>query len=357
MEKKRLLKGAEAIGEGAIRSGCDRFYGYPVPNQSDLLEYLVSEEMKGSPLRVFQSEDPLSALFMAYGATLAGARVLTAVNTIDVPDVLRAVSYFSAAELPLVCTVFSQSGPGSGNIYPEQSHTLSLLYGSLSGDVFAPLLTPSTPTDCAAATHEAFRMAETYQIPVIILVDAACAQLVETVDFSGINFRGIPKNRRIFLGGNRGKRQVSTTLYLDTERMSERKEVLREKKDTFQKSEKGTSKLVGEGEENLIVAYGISALQAKRALDDLAADQVSGLLFEPVSLYPFPEVPFKEALERAKHLFLIDMSDGQLETVLKPLTHSFIPVHSFRTVGGRVPRVPEIRQWMIQVLESSQQKG
>jgi len=353
MEKKLLLKGAEAIGEAAIRSGCNRFYGYPVPNQSDLLEYLVKEEEEGRSLTVFQSEDPLSSLFMAYGASIAGARVLTAANSIDLPDALRAVSYFSAADLPLVCAIFSQSGPGSGNIYPEQSDTLGILYGTQIGDGFASILTPSTPSDCAAATYKAFQTAEAYHIPVIILVDAACAQLVETVDFSTISFRGIPKNRLIIKGKNKGDKSTLTTLALDIERMAERKSALNKKRDSFLKKEQGSYKLVGEGEENLIVAFGISAIQAKRTADALIGNNISCTLFEPTSLYPFPEKPLEEALKKAKRLFAIDMSNGQIEKVLTPYIPDSVSLHVFSTTGGAVPRVEQVRQWIQQEIQSS----
>ncbi len=352
MDKKRLLKGAEAIGEAALRSGCTRFYGYPVPNQSDLMEYLIREENEGRGLSVFQSEDPLSGLFMAYGATLAGARVLTAVNSIDIPDALRALSYFNAAELPLVCVVFTQSGPGSGNIYPEQSDTLALLYGARAGDGFAPLLTPSTPTTCAAATYEAFRMAETYRLPVILLVDAACAQLEETVDLSAISFRDIPKKREI-IGGQQGQKRVSTTLHLDIDTMAEKKELLQNKKALFLEKETGTCLVEGEGAEILLVAYGISAVQAKRAADALVADQIPCALFQPTSLYPFPEKAFTESLESVKHLYVIDMSDGQLKSILAPYVPESLLTHHFESLGGSVPRVEDLRRWIRQTLKSS----
>ncbi len=353
MEKKRLLKGAEAIGEAAIRSRCNRFYGYPVPNQSDLMEYLVQEEAKGRNLTVFQSEDPLSALFMAYGATLAGARTLTAVNSIDAPDLLRAISYFTAAELPLVSVLFTQSGPGSGNIYPEQSQTLGLLFGARMGDGFAPVLCPSTPSDCAAATYEAFRIAEKYQVPVILLVDAACAQLEETVDFSSIGFRDIRSKRTHIRGMRDRKKRISTTLFLDTDIMSKRKGLLREKKTAFLKQETGTYRQSGKESENLFVAFGISAIQARRVVDALLKDQVTCAVFEPTSLFPFPEEAFSASLTAARHLFLIDMSDGQLATLLAPLIPSSISVHRFEPLGGIVPRVEEIRRWTHQILQSS----
>jgi len=353
MEKKRLLKGAEAVGEAAIQSGCNRFYGYPVPNQSDLLEYLVQEEKNGRGLTVFQSEDPLSSLFMAYGATLAGARVLTAVNSIDLPDALRAASYFSAANLPLVCVIFTQSGPGSGNIYPEQSSTLAALYGTRLGDGFAPIFTPSTPADCAASTHMAFKIAETYQVPVFILIDAACAQLVETVDFSDLSIKHVPMNRAGILENDTGDPTKVTTLALDIDEMAERKEGLMEKEARFLDKEKGSFKTAGEDDKIVITAYGIGAVQAKRTADALLSEGLSCTVFEPLSLYPFPEEPFAETLKKAKHLFIIDLSQGQFDKILNPFIPEKISTHVFTTTGGGVPRVEQLKLWIQGKLQQS----
>ncbi len=353
MEKKRLLKGAEAIGEAAIRSGCTRFYGYPVPSQSDLMEYLIQEERKGRGPTVFQTEDPLSSLFMAYGAAIAGARVMTAINTIDLPDALRAASYFSAANLPMVCAIFTQSGPGSGNIYPEQSHTLATLFGTRMGDGFAPILTPSTPTNCAAATHQAFRLAQTYQAPVFILIDTACAQLVETVDFSTLGIRKLSENRPGILETDGGNPTRITTLALDIDKMEEKKKALREKETVFITAEEGTFRLWGKGKETVIIAFGIAAIQAKRTLDALSAEGFSGTLFEPTSLYPFPSKAFQALLGETTRLFIIDMSHGQLETVLSPYLPDSIPRHTFSATGGVVPRVEQLKQWIQGTLQST----
>ncbi len=353
MEKKRLLKGAEAVGEAAIQSGCGRFYGFPVPNQSDLMEYLVQQERAGRGPVVFQSEDPLSALFMAYGAALAGARVLTALNSIDLPDALRAASYFSAAGLPMVCVIFTQSGPGSGNIYPEQSSTLTAVYGARLGDGFAPVFTPSAPTDCAAVTYKAFKTAEAYQIPVFILIDAACAQLVETVDFSTLNIREVPAKRVGILETEGDAPSKSTTLFLDIDEMGEKKEALREKESAFLEKEKGAFKVMGEGGDAVIVAFGIGAIQAKRAMDALVPEDISCTVFEPETLFPFPAEAFAEALGKARHLFIIDMSHGQFESLLGPHIPDTASRHVFSVTGGAVPRVELLKAWIQGELQSS----
>jgi len=354
MEKKRLLKGTESIGESAIRSGCTAFYGYPVPTQSDLMEFLAGRAADTPGFSVYQSEDPLSAFFMAYGAAAAGGRILTAVNSIDVPDCIRAVSYFSAANLPLVCVVISQNGPGSGNIYPAQSDALSLLGGTRLGDGFAPILTPSTPSDMAAAVYRAFQLAETHQMPVIILVDAACAQLVETVDFSVIGYREIPAGRTPIRGKQGNPKTSLTTLELDIEKMADRKARLEAKKAALLE-EAPLFKIedAEDGDVPMFVAFGIAAVQARRAMNALKGEEVACRLFEPLALFPFPEAAFQKALEKTRRLFILDMSDGQLNAVIEKYIPESMSVFNFYTTGGAVPRVEQIQHWLQQEIASS----
>ena len=41
MGEKVLMKGNEAIGEAAIRSGCRHFFGYPITPQTELSAYMA----------------------------------------------------------------------------------------------------------------------------------------------------------------------------------------------------------------------------------------------------------------------------------------------------------------------------
>ena len=56
---KELWKGNEAIAEAAIRAGCDCYFGYPIPPQSEVPEYMSSHMPKAG--RVFvQAESELA---------------------------------------------------------------------------------------------------------------------------------------------------------------------------------------------------------------------------------------------------------------------------------------------------------
>ena len=40
MSEKKLMKGNEAVAEGAIRGGCRYFFGYPITPQNEIPEYM-----------------------------------------------------------------------------------------------------------------------------------------------------------------------------------------------------------------------------------------------------------------------------------------------------------------------------
>ena len=76
MSEKVLMRGNEAVGEGAIRAGCRCFFGYPITPQNELFEYMARRlpEVGGVFL---QSESELSGINMVLGAASGGARCMT----------------------------------------------------------------------------------------------------------------------------------------------------------------------------------------------------------------------------------------------------------------------------------------
>ena len=62
MSEKVLMKGNEAIGEAAIRSGCRHFFGYPITPQTELSAYMAKKMPKiGGFLKLCSIRAPLPA--------------------------------------------------------------------------------------------------------------------------------------------------------------------------------------------------------------------------------------------------------------------------------------------------------
>ena len=76
MSEKVLMKGNEALAESAIRAGCKFFFGYPITPQTELAAYMAKRMPKGGGTYL-QAESEVAAINMVYGASAAGARVMT----------------------------------------------------------------------------------------------------------------------------------------------------------------------------------------------------------------------------------------------------------------------------------------
>ena len=59
------MTGNDAIGEGAIRAGCEGYYGYPITPQNELTAYMARHMPENG--RVFiQAESELAAINMVF---------------------------------------------------------------------------------------------------------------------------------------------------------------------------------------------------------------------------------------------------------------------------------------------------
>ena len=74
--RRILMKGNEAFAEGAIRAGCDAYFGYPITPQTELLEYMA-RRMPELGRAFVQAESEVAAINMVIGAGGTGARVMT----------------------------------------------------------------------------------------------------------------------------------------------------------------------------------------------------------------------------------------------------------------------------------------
>ncbi|MFR4620197.1 MAG: 3-methyl-2-oxobutanoate dehydrogenase subunit beta, partial [Oscillospiraceae bacterium] len=101
MGEKVLMKGNEAIGEAAIRSGCRHFFGYPITPQTELSAYMAKKMPKINGV-FLQAESEVSAINMVYGAAAAGVRTMTSSSSPGISLKAEGISYLAAGDLPCV---------------------------------------------------------------------------------------------------------------------------------------------------------------------------------------------------------------------------------------------------------------
>ncbi|MGE5859357.1 MAG: 3-methyl-2-oxobutanoate dehydrogenase subunit VorB, partial [Ignavibacteria bacterium] len=184
MDKKtkeaRLMKGNEALAESAIRAGIQAYFGYPITPQSEILEYFSRELPKRGGI-VLQAESELAAINMIYGASGAGARVMTSSSSPGISLMQEGISYIASAQLPCLIVNVNRGGPGLGTIQPSQGDYMQAVKGGGHGDYHLIVLAPASVQEMADFVFDAFRLAEKYRNPAMILADGALGQMMEKV--------------------------------------------------------------------------------------------------------------------------------------------------------------------------------
>ena len=131
---KVLMSGNAAIGEAAIRAGCQCYFGYPITPQNELTEYMATNLSRRKGCSFVQAESEVAAINMVYGASLAGVRAMTSSSSPGISLKQEGISYLAACELPAVIVNISRGGPGLGSISAAQSDYFQATRGGGHGD-------------------------------------------------------------------------------------------------------------------------------------------------------------------------------------------------------------------------------
>ncbi|MFA6035291.1 MAG: 3-methyl-2-oxobutanoate dehydrogenase subunit VorB, partial [Myxococcota bacterium] len=279
---KVLMKGNEAIGEAAIRSGCLHFFGYPITPQSEVPEYLARRlpEVGGVFL---QAESEVAASNMIYGAAGVGVRVFTTSSSPGISLMAEALSYLAASELPVVVVNIMRAGPGLGGILPSQADYFQATRGTAHGDFNMPVLAPSSVQEAVDLMGKAFELAERYRSPVMVIGDGMIGQMMEPVEFPEAG-AGRPLDGGDWaLTGAKGRpKRIVNSLFLDADLCNKHNHHLQAKFARIQEAERRWEEYLCDGQYDLLVtSFGMTSRICKTAIDELRAEGHRVALFRP----------------------------------------------------------------------------
>ena len=178
-----LISGAEALALGAIAANVRVVTGYPMSPATPIVEYCFRHAQEAG-LIVEQTEDEVSAANLAIGAAFAGARAMTCTAGGGFCLMNEALSLAGMTETPLVLCVGMRPGPATGlATRTAQADLLFAIYAG-HGEFPRAVLTPADAAQAFQAAQDAFRVAEKYQTPVIVLFDQFMADALWTVEKS-----------------------------------------------------------------------------------------------------------------------------------------------------------------------------
>lgn len=339
MSELILMKGNEAIGEAAIRANCRHFFGYPITPQTEVLEYLARRLPEEGGAYV-QAESEVSAINMVFGASAAGARVMTASSSPGISLMQEGISYIASAELPAVIVNIMRGSPGLGGIHPSQADYSQSVKGGGHGDYKLIVLAPNSVQELIDHTILAFDLSEKYRTPVVIFGDGMLGQMMEPVTFP--DNLDMPVNRPWATTGMVDREpNIIHTLYLPADDLEQHVNKLFAKYRQIEAQEKRYKEYLTDDAEILVVSFGINSRVAKAAVEMARQDGIKAGLFRPITLWPFPDEQLKNAAKSARLIISAEINMGQMIDDIRLAVNDRVPVELFNRIG-LVPTPEEI---------------
>ncbi len=335
MAKKVLMKGNIALAEGAVLAGCKFYFGYPITPQNEVPEYMASRlpEVGGT---FVQAESETASINMVFGASAAGARVMTTTSSPGFSLMQEGVSYLAAAQLPCLIANVQRGGPGLGNIAPSQADYFQAVKGGGHGDYRLIVLAPASPQEMMDFAILGFDLADKYRIPSLLLSDGQIGLMMESVEVPENVKPNIPAKPWALTGAKNRQRNVVRSLWLDEDGVWRNNLELQKKYAEIEAKEVRFEEYCTKDAEIVLVAYGASSRVASTVVDRLRNEGLKVGLFRPITLWPFPKKQIESLCEQVKSFYVVEMSAGQMIEDVKLAVNGKRPVGFYGTLGGKM---------------------
>ena len=367
-QKPELLQGNEAIARGALAAGCRFFAGYPITPASEISE-ILGRRLPARGAAFIQMEDEIASLGACIGASLAGAKAMTATSGPGFSLMQENLGWACITETPLVLVNVMRAGPSTGMpTNPAQGDVQQARWGT-HGDHPAIVLCPASVAQCFELTVRAFNLAERLRTPVIVLADEVVAHLREKVSLPAEDELEIIERRKPSVppdwyvpfktdGGliphladlGDGYRYHVTGLVHDergfpTRRPDEVEPFFRR---LFGKIRRNFGELEQvlpmalDDAEVVLIAYGCTARAAQAAVRRARAAGAKLGLLQIVGLWPFPRRAVEKATLGRRAVLVPELNMGQLSREVKRVVAGRARVVHHGRMDGQVITPDEI---------------
>lgn len=365
---EKLLQGNEAIVEGALRAGCRFFAGYPITPATEIAE-VMSQRLPAVDGTFIQMEDEIASMGAVIGASLAGAKSMTATSGPGFSLMQENIGFACIAEVPCVVVNVMRGGPSTGlPTSPAQGDVMQARWGT-HGDHPIIALCPSTIRECYELTIKAFNFSEKYRNPVILLLDEVVAHMREKISLTNddkidifnrvkptvppewyIPYEDTPIGIPPMANFGEGYRYHVTGLTHDvrgfpTSRPEEIDPFIRR---LFRKISQNFNDLqIGEffmtdDAYVSIIAYGCVARSAKRAVIDARERGIKAGLLKLNTLWPFMRIQVEKILQSSSCVIVPEMNMGQISREVKRVNKGDAKVFTINKVDSTIITPQEI---------------
>ncbi|AIY87422.1 MULTISPECIES: 2-oxoacid:acceptor oxidoreductase subunit alpha [unclassified Thermotoga] len=373
MPEMMFLQGNEACALGAIKAGCRFFAGYPITPSTEIAEVMARELPKVGGVFV-QMEDEIASAAAVVGASLAGVKSMTATSGPGFSLMQEVIGYAIMTETPCVFVNVMRLGPSTGlPTKPAQGDIMQTRWGT-HGDHAIIALYPSSVAEVYRYIITAFNLAEEYRTPVVFLMDATLGHMRESfyplkdeelfiierlkdtsfgeedlfVPFSESEYAEPTPFPMAEMGKTRfhvsGLVHDESGFPLTSPDVAEKlirrlTNKIRLHADEIAFYEEYET----EDAEILVVAYGIVARSAMKAVKIARRDRIKVGLFKPITIWPAPVSRFRKLAEKVNTIVIAEMNLGQYaKELISSIDRRSKVIRTINKVNGELIKPEEI---------------
>ena len=356
------MQGNEACAQGAVDAGVRFFAGYPITPSTEIAEWMA-RRMPALGGKFIQMEDEIASIAAIIGASLTGAKSMTATSGPGFSLMQENIGYACMTEVPCLIVNVQRGGPSTGRpTAPAQGDVMQARWGT-HGDHPAIALCPWSVQETYTLTVKAVNLAEKFRTPVILLMDELIAHLREDVKMPDprklhLEERPRPEGGRESyrpFGGSTGDippmadfgmgYQCNFTGLVHnevgnpssnsgvTDRLIRR---LTGKVELHRKEIIHWEETLLEDAEIAIFSYGCSARSAVSALKAARSNGIKAGMIRPTTIWPFPHEAVEIAASRGIPILVPEMNLGQLALEVERVAAGRSKVRLLSRVDGEL---------------------
>jgi len=367
MTGAHFLDGDHACCEGALSAGCRFVAGYPITPSTEVVERIAARFPAVGGIFI-QMEDEIASSIAIQGAVWAGAKAMTVTSGPGFSLMMEHIGLAVMLETPCVFVNVQRGGPSTGlPTLPGQADMMQARWGS-HGDYEIIALCPNSPQECYDLTIKAFNLAETYRVPVMMMMDECVGHMTEKVVIPGADeIEVVPRNFTTAKPGeylpyatNGGwvppmvKAGDGHYFHMTGLTHDERGYPVM----NAPAQEKCVHRIVNKIRENaddivilkeaetedadvVVISYGITSRVALKAIAKAKEEGIKVGHLRMITAWPFPETRIRQLADQGKAFVMPELNYGQmfleLERVVEGRTRSYLVPH-----GGGTVHDPEV---------------
>jgi 2-oxoglutarate ferredoxin oxidoreductase subunit alpha len=372
---RRLMQGNEACVQGALYAGCRFFGGYPITPSTEIAEGMARLLPRYGG-HFIQMEDEIGSIASIIGASLAGAKSMTATSGPGFSLMQENIGYAYIAEVPCVIIDVQRGGPSTGlPTKVAQADTMQARYGT-HGDYHAIAVAPASVRECFEQTVKAFNYAERFRTPVIVLTDEVIGHMREMITIPEPGELEVIQRERpdvphewykhyeitptlVSMAASMGEgyRFHTTGLTHDQEGFpTARPDEIKQKLDKLKyKIMRFADELMQLDTDMVddagvcVFAYGIAARAARQAVHMARDKRIRAGLIRPITIWPFPDEQLRELLMHVRRVLVVELNQGQLVHEIERVAPRTCKVVSMTRYDGEIINPVEIYKRILEV--------